>query len=468
MSKRKLTVPLWIYLIAFLAYITLLFFTVVKTESVEIAHIKAQAFETLKIRIAHMGSRIDNIFAIAQIIAADERIAALMKHQDYRTTQMGVNHLLIRIKVTTGLVVYIMRTDGSLLASGDWDNPVPYADILGALPNYLGTVRKGEYFQAVLPKIRSENRFSYSLSLPIRLDGTIEGIAAFKTNMEDLTFAEELARQILLCTDDNGTVILSNKQAYLGKSLHQLINIPPDAEPGHYQDIKIDRISYIPVSSEMDSTGWKMHIFLPKTDILSQVITNMILMTLVFAIVVLAAFFGLERWRHMKTIHDAAIRDPLTGLFTRLYMKEVVPQMFASHDRGNIANIGLILFDLDRFKRINDRFGHSAGDEVLKAVASVLLLESRKTDISIRYGGEELLLLIPSEEKQVIIKIAERICKKVSEIMIDYKNTKIKITISGGAVLRMPNESFEFLADRADKLLYQAKNDGRNQICFKE
>ncbi|MBU1413975.1 GGDEF domain-containing protein, partial [Myxococcota bacterium] len=124
--------------------------------------------------------------------------------------------------------------------------------------------------------------------------------------------------------------------------------------------------------------------------------------------------------------------------------------------------------DLDRFKRINDRFGHSAGDEVLKAVASVLLLESRKTDISIRYGGEELLLLIPSEEKQVIIKIAERICKKVSEIMIDYKNTKIKITISGGAVLRMPNESFEFLADRADKLLYQAKNDGRNQICFKE
>lgn len=165
-----------------------------------------------------------------------------------------------------------------------------------------------------------------------------------------------------------------------------------------------------------------------------------------------------------KKFYEQAIRDRLTGLYTRLYMEEAVNRLIRIHDRNKDASFAVIMFDLDHFKRVNDSYGHAAGDKVLQSVAKVILDCTREEDINVRYGGEEFASFIVSCDYEKAVSIAERVRKGVEKMSILSEGYKLNITISGGVAFRKQRESLDSVIERADKALYKAKHNGRNCI----
>ncbi|MEC4676563.1 MAG: GGDEF domain-containing protein, partial [Nitrospirota bacterium] len=133
-------------------------------------------------------------------------------------------------------------------------------------------------------------------------------------------------------------------------------------------------------------------------------------------------------------------------------------------------SFSLILFDIDNFKKINDTYGHLAGDEVLQGLANILKSISRETDIVVRYGGEEFIIILPNTDEEETILLAERIKDIVYKTtFMVYETTGVKVTLSGGIASYPQNASdAKNLLSAADTALYSAKAAGKNQIfCFK-
>tara|TARA_R110002049_G_scaffold42132_3_gene126010 strand:- start:1479 stop:2867 length:1389 start_codon:yes stop_codon:yes gene_type:complete len=166
--------------------------------------------------------------------------------------------------------------------------------------------------------------------------------------------------------------------------------------------------------------------------------------------------------KQSKAIYESAIRDPLTGLYTRLYMADRVEALLNSHNRHNIADASLVLFDVDHFKNVNDTHGHDVGDKVLKEIASIILRQARNTDIPIRFGGEEFMVFLPADS-QCGYLFAERVRKSVEQLVVHTDNTSISVTISGGIASHQVGEGLDALIKRADQMLYKSKKEGRNK-----
>ena len=166
-------------------------------------------------------------------------------------------------------------------------------------------------------------------------------------------------------------------------------------------------------------------------------------------------------------LYESAIRDPLTGLYTRLYMQKAITDLFQAHDQSEISEVSVAIFDIDFFKRVNDTYGHKNGDLILSQVAGVVLRQSGETDIPIRFGGEEFIVFLPGGSEEAH-EMAERVRREVEGLSFDLGDAVIKVTISGGVASRVPGETQEDLMHRADELLYKAKKNGRNQNCVEQ
>jgi two-component system, cell cycle response regulator len=169
--------------------------------------------------------------------------------------------------------------------------------------------------------------------------------------------------------------------------------------------------------------------------------------------------------KQSKAVYESAIRDPLTGLFTRLYMQDAVLKMLGDHDQKTLKEVSLVLFDVDKFKRFNDTYGHDLGDKVLAQIAGVILAQVRKDDIPVRFGGEELMVFLPADLTSCY-SLAERVRKKVEALEIMVNDEVVTVTISGGLAGHKEGEDIDRLIKRADLMLYQAKEKGRNQNIY--
>ncbi len=165
-----------------------------------------------------------------------------------------------------------------------------------------------------------------------------------------------------------------------------------------------------------------------------------------------------------QRFYQQAIRDKLTGLYTRLYMEEAVNRLMKIHDRDKNAPFAVIMFDIDRFKRVNDTYGHGTGDTVLASIAEIIMRNTRDEDINVRYGGEEFVAFIVGPGQKVAREIAERVRQHVEMLNFEGVADTLDVTISGGIAFRKQGESMEAIIDRADRVLYLAKAAGRNCI----
>jgi diguanylate cyclase (GGDEF)-like protein len=185
----------------------------------------------------------------------------------------------------------------------------------------------------------------------------------------------------------------------------------------------------------------------------------------------LGSIFGREEKYSMEIMTDLrkdSITDRLTGLFNYSYFMDELQREQARAERTN-SHFSLAIFDLDRFKQVNDTYGHEKGNLLLQDVATILKANARKMDTVARYGGEEFVILMPESNGSEMV-VAERIRKKIEEAEFPgIAERPIKITISGG-VCTYPRDaaSVNELLDKTDKGLYAAKTCGRNRTSYCE
>ncbi|WP_426218808.1 diguanylate cyclase [Pseudomonas sp. DWRC2-2] len=166
---------------------------------------------------------------------------------------------------------------------------------------------------------------------------------------------------------------------------------------------------------------------------------------------------------HLEVQRQKALIDPLTGLPNRAAWSERLDQEVNTwHQRGN--NLSLAMLDLDHFKRINDGYGHLAGDKVLKIIANVLRKRLRSTDFIARFGGEEFVLLMPNSSLTDALAAGEVLRAAIEACPFHFKGEPVTITVSMGVAQFQPGERSDLALKRADEALYRAKAAGRNQV----
>lgn len=165
----------------------------------------------------------------------------------------------------------------------------------------------------------------------------------------------------------------------------------------------------------------------------------------------------------LNQTHKQAMTDPLTGMLNRTGLNYHLERLRQLDD----IEMSMVVFDIDHFKRFNDNYGHLLGDKVLQQVANQIKQLIGKEDLAIRYGGEEMLVILPQAELTQAVKIAELIRQQVGQVKLVNKRTKQTIpsvTLSAGVAQMHPSEDWQDWMDRADQALYKAKDAGRNQV----
>lgn len=160
-------------------------------------------------------------------------------------------------------------------------------------------------------------------------------------------------------------------------------------------------------------------------------------------------------------------RDQLTGLWNRHALLDKLDEVDALWQRSGSA-YSLLVLDLDHFKKVNDTYGHIAGDAVLKHTATLLQQSLRKVDFICRYGGEEFLIILPSTNADEASIVAKKIQSKINSTSVQWQQQEINLTLSIGYATSKSHINVEQLLQLADEAMYLAKNTGRNTICTKE
>ena len=165
-----------------------------------------------------------------------------------------------------------------------------------------------------------------------------------------------------------------------------------------------------------------------------------------------------------REVVESNVRDPLTGCVTRRHAMSVFQTELRRARRSQLP-MSLIVFDLDHFKSVNDRYGHLAGDAVLGAVGGRMNSVLRGSDLKCRYGGEEFMILLPDTPTQGAHRVAETLRREIESYSVPWNDETLRVTASFGITAITPGEMDPLAAiARADEALYRAKQDGRNCV----
>lgn len=182
-------------------------------------------------------------------------------------------------------------------------------------------------------------------------------------------------------------------------------------------------------------------------------------------IVIRTLKISLENIFLTKRLQIEAWHDPLTGCLNRRAFNNQIDHDIAVTQRYN-GNLSVIMFDIDHFKRINDTYGHYAGDIVLKEIARLTLSIIRKSDYVARYGGEEFIIVLPNTDIHNATMLAERLRKRFKEHKINIGEKNINITASFGVAELKKGYCRDTIIQEADEMLYKAKSLGRDRVYF--
>lgn len=180
--------------------------------------------------------------------------------------------------------------------------------------------------------------------------------------------------------------------------------------------------------------------------------------------------------KEIKKLKKLVYLDALTNVYNRRGFLEIGGNYFKSfrgdksvyagkkkRRKNEIISLALIFFDIDDFKKINDKYGHQKGDRILKQLAKFLKLTLRKTDLIGRWGGEEFVILLVNVNKSNAQRITQKLCQKISQTKI----VGLHLTVSVGLIIPKKENTLAIIINKADKLMYQAKKQGKNQVVTK-
>ena len=167
-----------------------------------------------------------------------------------------------------------------------------------------------------------------------------------------------------------------------------------------------------------------------------------------------------------EKLQKLATIDPLTQLFNRRAMMDFIKKIESNSRRTNSV-YSMCLGDIDDFKHVNDTYGHEVGDKVLRAVSDVIAGNVPSEGYVCRWGGEEILFVVPNTDTESCEKIAKSICQKIHECTFKENSRSFNISMTFGVYSVTPNENYDEGISKVDKLLYKGKNQGKNCVVSK-
>ena len=177
---------------------------------------------------------------------------------------------------------------------------------------------------------------------------------------------------------------------------------------------------------------------------------------------------ALSNLKLREALREQSIRDPLTGLFNRRYMEEALSQQMSRVTR-QLHPLGIVMIDIDHFKRFNDTYGHAAGDTLLRELGQFLQKKIRKEDIACRYGGEEFILILPDATLEAAQQRAEELRQEIRRLHVQVGQSDETITLSMGVAIHPQHaRTIENVLRAADSALYRAKREGRDRVIVAE
>ncbi len=165
-----------------------------------------------------------------------------------------------------------------------------------------------------------------------------------------------------------------------------------------------------------------------------------------------------------------ASTDPMTKLYNRRYFNEIAKNILEV-ERRNESELSLMILDIDKFKNINDTYGHNMGDEVIIFISDILRKNQRASDVICRYGGEEFVILLPETSLKNAVLVAEKIRKRIAVSMVGAggeESFSVRVSIGVSQIDILNEHDIEAALKRADKALYEAKSFGRNRVCKRD
>lgn len=166
----------------------------------------------------------------------------------------------------------------------------------------------------------------------------------------------------------------------------------------------------------------------------------------------------ISQQQEIERLNNIIGKDVQTDLYNRRYYSQLEKNLF--------LDSSILMIDIDNFKRINDTYGHHFGDKMLLMVASILSKNSRNSDIPIRYGGEEFVLILNGCSLENAYNVAEKIRKEIERSYLTFNGNKVSITVSIGISLKKSDDSLWQSIEEADKALYESKATGKNKVTI--
>ncbi|WP_457560294.1 GGDEF domain-containing protein [Caminibacter sp.] len=178
-------------------------------------------------------------------------------------------------------------------------------------------------------------------------------------------------------------------------------------------------------------------------------------------------YYIIDKFECLERLKENAIYDPLTGCYNKREIIEFLNKFLNSYVRYKSSPFSVLMFDIDHFKKINDTYGHLAGDFVLRELAKLVKSLMRKSDLCGRFGGEEFIIILPETKLVGAMRFANRLRETVEKYDFIFNKIKIPVTISIGITSASINDSVESLLSRVDEALYEAKKKGRNRVEYR-
>lgn len=388
-------------------------------------------------------------------------------------------------------VIYVMDQSGNCLAASNWREQDSFVGKNYGFRRYFRQALTGQTGRYIAKGVTSLKVGQY-LARPVTVGGKIRGVVVVKISFDALQSRIEESwrrdQELDLVTDANGVVFATPLSAFAFKLIQP---IPEEARKAieasrqygselrpiamtsgdalmhdlRFVDFKdIPDQTFLQKSYDLPDLGLRLYLHRPASRYWAIVAEFTAMFSLAVLVIFLVGISLFQRWVYGAKLLEAAIRDPLTGMNTRLYMDDWCAAAIRTHNRDPGAGFGVVVFDLDLFKRVNDVHGHLAGDEVLRGVGRIIRSAIRGQDLAVRFGGEELAVFLHCANAAEAAVFAERIRHSVEQTEFRGMTGRIPVTLSGGVGYHAVGETLDALFARADNKLYEAKELGRNRI----
>ena len=384
--------------------------------------------------------------------------------------------------------IYVMDMEGNTLAASNWQLEKSFVGKNYGFRPYFKTAGSGAVGRDVAVGATS-GKLGYYIARPVFDTGSerVLGVVVIKVSLEELRlFFSDLSLSVLVA-DKDGVIFLASEKRWQFKTLRPLtstkiswirrvrrfanetLTLWPLKQETYWDEftkivILDDGEEYLTQGTLLLSYGWEMHVFKPTDEVDEHVFFAMVGAGLFATLALLSVIVLMQRRDYLQDLREAAIHDFLTGLYTRRYMQDAALAQISRINRGQMSSIAAAMIDIDHFKAVNDQYGHRAGDQVLKAVGKAIIAEIRRGDIPVRYGGEEFLVIINTHQTCDAGRTVQRILKSIKNLHFRGSIRSLKITASAGIAHYSKDEELEDLLNRADELLYRAKEDGRDRF----